>query len=336
MPLPEGPRSSLAVVYRRYGPPLEAIEIERQPVPPLEPDQVLVAMRRAMIHPADLNTIEGTYGIPRPPPAVGGGEGVGVIVEVGPGVEAARVGQIVRPPPGAGVWREFFCAAAAEVRPLPEGLTLDQAAGLTVNPSTAWRMLEDFVRLEPGDWIAQNAANSTVGRCVIQIARHRGVRTLNLVRRPGLETELEAIGADAVLAEGAAFARRAKEIAGGRPIRLALNAVGGESAIHLSRALSDGGTLVTYGGMSRQPFTVGAGPMIFKDLRYRGFWVSRWFREAPQERADAMLEELAAWMRAGRLKIPVARHFPLAEARAAVEAALSSGRSGKAMFAIGE
>ncbi|NUN93239.1 MAG: zinc-binding dehydrogenase [Verrucomicrobiae bacterium] len=326
--------SSLAVVYRRYGAPSEVVEVAREEIPPPGPGEALVAMRRAPIHPADLNTLEGTYGIPREPPAVGGGEGVGVIAKIGDGVEGWRLGQMVRLPPGVGTWREHFVAKASRLRPLPEGLTLDQAAGLTVNPPTAWRMLEDFVSLLPGDWIAQNAANSAVGRCVIQIARHRGWKTLNLVRRPEWVAELEALGADAVLVEDEDLPRRAREAVGGSPIPLALNAVGGESARSLSRILASGGTLVTYGGMSRRPISLGAGPMIFKDLRYRGFWVTRWFQEAPPEKAAAMIEEIAALMRAGKLEIPVARRFPLGEARAAIALAQAGGRRGKVMFAM--
>ena len=335
MPPPSDSRSSLAVVFCRHGPPLEVTAVEREEVPRPGPGQVLIAMRRALIHPADLNTIEGTYGMVRPPPAVGGGEGAGVVEEIGMGVEGLRVGQVVRPSPGLGTWREFLVTEAKDTLPLPEGLTLEQAAGLTVNPPTAWRMLEDFVTLEPGDWIAQNAANSAVGRCVIQIARHRGLKTLNLVRRPELEAELKAIGADVVLSEGENVGRRVKELTGGCPIRLALNAVGGERALNLSRALGTGGVLVTYGGMSKQPFAVGAGPLIFKDLQYRGFWVSRWFRDAPRERAMGMIAEISALVRAGKLEIPVARKFLLSEAHAALELAMAGGRAGKVMFAMG-
>jgi trans-2-enoyl-CoA reductase len=336
MPADPGTRRSLAVVYRRHGPPPEVVAVEAEDVPPAGAGQARIAMRRAPIHPADLNTIEGTYGTPRPPPAVGGGEGCGVVEELGSGATGLRLGQWVRPPPGTGTWREFLVADAGEVWPLPEGLTAEQAAGLTVNPPTAWRMLEDFVRLAPGDWVAQNAANSAVGRCVIQVARHRGWRTLNLVRRPELVAELKKLGADEVLLEGENLARRAAEVAGGRPIRLALNAVGGESALNLSRALAPGGVLVTYGGMSRQPFTVGAGPLIFKDLQYRGFWVSRWFKAAPRERIVGMLGEIAELVRAGRLEVPVAKQFALRDARAAIEMARSGGRAGKVMFRMGD
>ena len=70
---------------------------------------------------------------------------------------------------------------------------------LKINPLTAWRMLHDFVRLEKGDWVIQNAANSAAGRAVIQIAHELGYRTVNVVRRKELIEELRAEGGDVVL-----------------------------------------------------------------------------------------------------------------------------------------
>ena len=70
------------------------------------------------------------------------------------------------------------------VMKLPVKVDPVQAAMLKVNPLTALRMLEGFVSLTPGDWVVQNASNSGVGRCIIQLAREMGVKTVNFVRRP--------------------------------------------------------------------------------------------------------------------------------------------------------
>jgi NADPH:quinone reductase-like Zn-dependent oxidoreductase len=97
-----------------------------------------------------------------------------------------------------GTWSQFMVANAATAIRLPPEMNAFQAAMLTVNPSSAWGMLNSFVELAPGEWILQNAANSAVGRCVIQIARSSGSRTLNLVRPPDVIEELKLLGADAV------------------------------------------------------------------------------------------------------------------------------------------
>lgn len=70
-----------------------------------------------------------------------------------------------------------------------------------INPPTAVLLLREYVDLQPGDWVAQNAANSGVGRLVIAIAKTRGLRTINFVRRAELVAELKAAGGDIVVVD---------------------------------------------------------------------------------------------------------------------------------------
>lgn len=203
---------------------------------------------------------------------------------------------------------------------------------LRVNPATAFRMLSDFVPLKPGNWVVQNVANSGVGRAVIHIARSRGVRTVNVVRRTELIGELKAEGADVVLLDSDALEREIPEATGGGEIFLALNAVGGESALRLAKALAPGGTIVTYGAMGRQPLRIPAGMLIFHDLRWRGFWVTRWYSQATGEIRDAMFAELFALARRGAFAMPIAKIYPLADAQVALEHAAQGGRAGQILF----
>ncbi len=213
-------------------------------------------------------------------------------------------------------------------------IDLAQAAMLSINPSTAWRMLHDFVELRPGDWVLQNAANSAVGRCVIQISRALGLRTVNLVRRAELGDELRASGADVVLVDSG-DKKLGKEIRGltnDRPPSLALNAVGGDSALRLMDWLAPGGCHVTYGAMGRRPLKVPNRFLIFKNLQLRGFWLTEWQKHAPREQIDAMLHSLATMMVDGALHMPIEKIFPPQECSEAIVAATSENRSGKILF----
>jgi NADPH:quinone reductase-like Zn-dependent oxidoreductase len=223
------------------------------------------------------------------------------------------------------------CPAVALVA-VPESIPVEQAAMLRINPATALCLLEEFVHFQPGEWVVQNAANSGVGRAVIQIARACGWRTVNVVRRAGLEEELRSIGADVVLEEGDHLAKRIVEATNGAPIRLGLNAVGGECALGLAKALAEGGTLATYGAMSLQPLRIPNGLLIFKDLSFRGFWVSRWYEKATPEQKLSLFKKLFAWAEAGVLHTPVEAVYPLSEAPAAVAHAMRARRSGKVLF----
>jgi len=164
-------KSLNAAIYETHGIPAEVLRIVDQPWPEPAQDEVVVRMAAAPINPADLNAIEGKYPVRPALPATPGMEGAGVVVELGSAVRNLTVGTQVILPHGLGTWREACAVAAEKLVSVPAGIEPIQAAMLKVNPITAWRMLHDFVSLQPGDWLIQNAANSAAGRCVIQIAR---------------------------------------------------------------------------------------------------------------------------------------------------------------------
>jgi trans-2-enoyl-CoA reductase len=185
---------------------------------------------------------------------------------------------------GPGTWATHAVAPESALLLSPAGLDAAAAATLAVNPLTALRLLSDFVAIQEGDAVALDAANSAVGRAVLQLASARRLRCVALVRdRPNFDAladELRHLGATEVLRAGSArrVAARASP-----PACLALNAVGGESAAELASMLAHGGTLVTYGGMSRKPLQLSTGSFIFRDLRARGFWLTQWVRQAPPQ-----------------------------------------------------
>ena len=325
-----------AIVFHQYGAPVEVARVEEIEVPEPLPDEARVRVLVAPINPADLNTIEGTYPIRPALPGVPGVEGVAVVESVGAEVEQVRIGDRVLLPHGFGAWRKAGVAKAGSLRVVPSDIAVEQAAMLKNNPATALRMLRDFEPLAPGDWVLQNAANSAVGRAVIQIAHASGLRTVNVVRRPELVAELKALGADAVLVDGEDLGGEISASTADATLRLALNAVGGESALRLANALAPGGTVVTYGAMSRKPLRIPNGLLIFQDLRWRGFWVSQWYRQASPEACETMFAELFALAQRGVIHAPVERIYPLEEASAALAHAAQSGRAGKILFGAPE
>lgn len=314
------------------GEPEKVLRLEERELPPLAENQVLVKVKAAPINPADINVLQGKYPVKSALPRVLGNEGTGEIAALGGKVKNISLGQQVITLASPGWWCDYFIAQAGEVFPVARKIDWLQAAMLSVNPPTAWRMLTDFADLKSGDWLAQNAANSAVGRLVIQLARSRGIKTLNIVRRPELAAELKALGAHEVLTEEIPFAKKVKEVLRGAPLPLALNAVGGESAKELSKSLSHGGTLVTYGAMGMKPLEVSNALLIFNDVRFRGFWISQWYRQAAPGEISAMLDQLSGLFADKQLIIPVEKTYPLEQAQAALAHARQEGRGGKVLF----
>ena len=141
-------------------------------------------------------------------------------------------------------------------------------------------------------------------------------------------------GADFVFLDDEEAPPRIALAAGGAPIALAFNAVGGESALRLANAVTHGATIVTYGAMSRQPLRIPNGLLIFKDLRWRGFWITPWGQRATANELAAMFGELFALAQFGRLKAKVDRLYPIDAYAEALAHAQQDGRSGKILFSF--
>jgi trans-2-enoyl-CoA reductase len=321
-----------AAVYETHGNPTVVLQVVDLPLTRPAANDVVVKMSAAPINPADLNAIEGKYPIKPSLPATPGMEGAGTVIEVGSAVRDVAVGTQVILPHNFGTWREIAVIAAEKLIAVPQEIEPIQAAMLKVNPITAWRMIHDFVPLRAGDWLIQNAANSGAGQCAIQIARELGIKTVNVVRRPDLADELHSLGADIVLVDGENLRDEVLAATNKAPIRLALNAVGGENALRVAKCLAADGTMVTYGAMSLKPLAIPNGMFIFKNLRFTGFWVNKWYEAAtPQQRAEtfAPLFDMA---KRGLLRTKVEATYSLREAKAAVAHAAQSKRSGKIVF----
>jgi len=104
--------------------------------------------------------------------------------------------------------------------------------------------------------------------------------------------------------------------------KLGLNCVGGRATSDLLRVLDKSATLVTYGGMSKQPVTVPTAEFIFRDLVCRGFWMSRWKAENYKGSEFAkMLHELIDFIKRGQLKPPQCQKYSLNDYKTAIEQA---------------
>ncbi|KAG0240801.1 mitochondrial 2-enoyl thioester reductase [Actinomortierella wolfii] len=332
-----------ALVYSDYGKPTEVLKLLQHHVAPPPKGAVQIKILAAPINPADLNQIEGVYparppmtrdiynagdahhgeknGAELAPVAVAGNEAVGQVVQIGEDVKELQVGDlVVMGMPGLGTWRTHANFKESELTRISkadeEPISLIQAATLTVNPCTAYRMLRDFKELYPGDFIIQNGANSGVGESVIQLAKVMGVKTINVIRnRPGheqVQERLEQLGADYILLDDQLGKLETKELVKNwlktagesepvdeksgknkpKEIKLGFNCVGGKAATEMARLLSKNGHLVTYGAMSRQPLILPASLQIFKNIHASGFWLTAWNEEHTADERSWMIDDL--------------------------------------------
>lgn len=319
--------------YEERGPvPQDVIRAVECDDPAPEAGEVLVEVLAAPINPSDVLTLTGHYGILPPLPAVGGGEGVGRVIGLGADVTQPAEGQTVLLPVGSGTWRTRMTVPANKLIPLPNDADPAQLAMLTVNPPTASLLLSEFVQLEDGEWVIQNAANSGVGGYLVQLAKIRGLRTVNIVRRESAVDGVREMGADVVLVDGDDLATRVADATDGASIRLGIDAVGGEATERLASCLAESATLVNYGAMSGNPSMLSARSLVFNDVTFKGFWLARWFRNATQAQQMAVFGELTQLIASGQLRSRIQATYDIDHIQEAVAAATQGERDGKILL----
>ncbi|KAI3849631.1 hypothetical protein MKW92_018285 [Papaver armeniacum] len=261
---------SLAVVLEQRGSPDEVARVIELPPVEIKENEVCVKMLASPIQPSDINMVQGVYPIEIPFPAVGGREGVGEVYAFGSAVKGLSLGDWVIPlPPSLGTWQTYVVKKESAWHKINKNVPMDLAAVVSVNPLTALLLLHDFVKLNSGDTIVQNGSTSIVGQCIIQLAKLRGVHSINIIREvPGSDDakeRLKKLGADKVYTESQLQVKDIKSLLGSLPEPvLGFNCVSGNSATLVLNLLRQGGTMVTYGGMSKKHVTVSTSAFVFK------------------------------------------------------------------------
>lgn len=321
---------STSARFHSFGKPHEVTHLEELSLAEVKAGQLLVKMLASPVNPADLNFIQGNYGVLPELPASPGIEGCAEVLESA--AEGFAAGDKVIFLERVGTWQSHLVCDASSALRLPTEIAAEQAAMLKVNPVTAWQILHGYVDLKPGDWVIQNAANSGVGQSLIQIAKKLGLRSINVVRREGLEPQLKALGADHVLLDDKDLVEKVREICGDHLPKLASNAVGGDSALRQMDALAEHGTQVTFGAMSMKSLKVPNKFLIFKGINLRGLWITKWIAETPRAEVAQVYAQLADWVITGDLLQPIDQTFAPAELEQALLRAQESRRDGKVLL----
>ena len=322
-----------AVRFSKFGRASDVAELVDIPEPGAPgAGQVLFELQVAPINPSDLLHFAGRYATPPPLPSYAGGGVFGRVAATGPGVTHLKAGdRVVVLNTNRSAWRERFTCSADGLIALPDADPVALAL-LAANPPSAMLMLERFGDLRAGDWVIQNAANSSVGVSLIQIAKAKGLHTVNLVRREDLADSLRAFGADVVVVDGPDLRERVRRATQGAQIRVAIDAIAGDATRRLAACVADGGVVVNYGLISGKPCEVDCADLLFRDVALRGFWYSAWRTRARPEEAGELFARLVTMLLAGALRVPVEASYPIGRLTEALAHAEREGRTGKVVL----
>jgi NADPH:quinone reductase-like Zn-dependent oxidoreductase len=319
-----------AVKFHEFGKAEQVTVLEHIALPKVGEGQLHLRMLCSPINPADINFIQGNYGVQPELPASPGIEGCAEVIESR--AEGFAAGDRVIFLERVGTWQSDLVCDAQKVLRIPSEIAPEQAAMLKVNPATAWQILHAYADLRAGDWVIQNAANSGVGQCLIQIAHEMGLHTVNTVRREGLETSLKSLGADHVILDDGQLVERVRSLCGEHQPKLASNAVGGDSALRQMDALAEHGTQVTFGAMSMRSLKVPNKFLIFKGISLRGLWITKWIANSPREEVAAVYQKLAQLVIEGKLSQAIDTLYPPNDLHQALTHAQQGERKGKVMI----
>ena len=324
-----------ALIQTNYGDPAKVLELRE--VPALVPGdgQAVVDMEAAVVHVADAHTVLGENGFRKNLPRTPGYEGVGRVSAVAPDVKGVAAGMRVFAPIGSGTYREQIAVNAADLTPAPEGDAV-QIALLSLSPATAMLMLQDFVKLQPGDFVVQNAASSAVGRMVIQLANEMQVKVVNVVKSSVVIPELKEIGAGVVLLDTPDLRDRVAAVTQSSPVKLALDAVGGAATARLASCLDENGIVVSYGSMSGEPCQIPADLLGAKGIRLCGIHPARQLNKHIAEERNALYVRFGEMLKAGKLRGRLGATYRLDKAVDAIRQVLRDGdkRIGRVVLRI--
>lgn len=320
----------------RFGEPGKVLRCDEiaEPRPP-EAGEVSLAMLAMPINPADLLMVQGRYGGRPTMPHIYGSEGVARVTALGEGVDDVHVGDLVIPL-ATSTFVDRMTTKAANLIKLPAGTDPLQAAMLKANPATAELLLSEVAPLVAGNWIIQNAANSSVGQYICRLAKLRQIRTINVVRRTEASRVVSQAGGDVVLIhDGADTQRLAQEVARattGEPVKLAIDAIGGSSTNALAAAIGEGQRVVNYGLLSGKPCEIDAAHLIFRGVTLVGFWLASWFRTTSRDSINALYQRLAMLAAQGTIRSEIAATYPLEQFAQAMQHAERAERDGKVLL----
>ncbi|WP_026227424.1 NADP-dependent oxidoreductase [Hoeflea sp. 108] len=290
-----------AITQNTVGGP-EVLTLADLPAPQPKPGEVLIRTRAAGVNPVDAAVRGGYYPLLGEPPFVLGWDVSGTVEAIGAGVTDLAPGDEVfgmpRFPAGAAAYAELVAAPASEVARKPASLDHLDAGALPLAGLTAWQGLVTFGRIKAGDRVLVQAAAGGVGHLAVQIAKARGAYVI-ATASPGKVDFVRSLGADEVIDYTRDdFVQKAGKV------DLVFEALGGDHPEKSLKTLKTGGTLVVLLGTSDKV----AAEAAERDIRIERISV----------RPDrAGLEDLAKLIDAGKLKVHVAKSFPLAEAAAA-------------------
>jgi NADPH:quinone reductase len=230
-----------------------------------------------------------------------------------------------------GSWAEVAAVPIKRLIAVPPDISDDDASQISLNPVTAWALLEETA-VEPEDWIVLSAATSTVANLVAAMARKRGICVIGLVRGDAGEAVGRSLAEIILSTRDPELPSKVVETTGARRVAAFIDSVGGPLVQKLIPALRAGGRIIAYGVQDRAPAEITNAMVIYSNLTWTGFGIDRYLSTLSDPAAARMHDELWTMIRNATVALPVASRHTFGDFSGALSADAQSGRRGKVLL----
>jgi len=317
-----------AIQCVEWGDPHKLILAEL-PLPEPGAAQVRIRIAAAGVNFPDALIVQKKYQVQPTLPFIPGTEVAGCIDAVGEGVAHLKVGDRVIAFVGVGAFAEFVCTPAALAIAIPEGVSDEVAAAFALTYATSHHALFDRGHLKAGETLLVMGAGGGVGLAAVELGRIAGARVIAAASSAEKLAAAKEHGADELIEYSTVDLRGAvKELTGSNGADVIYDPVGGPGTEAAVRSLAWRGRLLIVGFAQGDIPQVPANLLLLKGASAVGvFWGD--FAKREPKANFAMLNELFAWLKEGKLSPHVSRVYPLAETPRALEALLARNVVGK-------
>lgn len=322
-----------ALVFNQTGAPGEVLGVSEVNLPEPRNGEVTVKMLASPINPADFLFTNGVYRIKPEFPQIAGFEGCGIVIDNG-GTDTIPNGSLVAYR-HRNAWSEFVNVPIEKIVWLPDTFPVEKAAQLSLNPLTAWAVLEQS-KAAAGDWVVLSAGTSAVSKLIIQFAKQKGIKTIAIVREQTQAELLRSLGASAVIWDNdmEQIARQIEEAAKGERICSFIDAVGGDLATKVIPVIGTNGTVICYGLISNKNVVYHNADLIFKLITIEGFGIDKWMAGKSKAEMHHIWEQIIALVGEPDFIMQTAGQYPLEDFAAAFEKSKTT-ITGKVLFNFG-
>lgn len=319
--------------FDSFGQPARVIQMKDKQLTSLNEGEILVEMLYAPINPSDLIPITGAYAHRTFLPSLIGYEGVGLVRRVHNESDKHLLNKRVLPLRGEGTWQKFVVTQADYAIVVPEEIDSITASQAYINPVTAWVLCVEEFKLKKDDFLIINAANSSIGKSFIQLAKILGFKLIGVVRNEKARKELEKLSLFFVVNSAKENIKATvTKITNKKGVQAAVDSIGGQQGNILAECVTAGGKFRTIGLLSGEQVDWQFLTTQL-DISVEIFHLRHWLDRITNAKWQQTFTEIFYYLKSGLWHLPrPSAFYSLIQFKQAIADFEQSGKNGKVLF----